>query len=116
MMASVPRNDLPVQALATGALVGWREWPLALAVLLVLIGFADTAASIATGWFASDTYLHGLIVLPVVIWWLWQRREAFLAGERPAASGSTEGASVAAEAGMPISQVKRTGRAGSAHH
>jgi len=38
--------------------------------------------------------------------------EAFLAGERPTPSGSTEGASGALQQGaLPISQVKRTERA-----
>lgn len=61
---------------ATG--VGRRFW---LVAGLLLVTFAwvvgwyfDTAADIAGIWWRSDTFAHGLVVLPIFAWLVWQKR------------------------------------------
>ena len=48
---------------------------LVLILVLTLWAFRDTAASLAAIWWRSETYAHGLLVVPVAAWLLWQRRD-----------------------------------------
>lgn len=51
---------------------------LVLATVLTLWAFGDTAASLAAIWWRSETYAHGLLVIPVGAYLLWQRRDRVL--------------------------------------
>lgn len=65
----------PVGVLVKG--YRWRSAAsyLAMVVGLVLWRFGDTAGSLASIWWRSETYAHGLLVLPLVAYLLWQRRD-----------------------------------------
>jgi exosortase A len=47
-----------------------------LVVVLVLAIYAHTTESMMAVWATSGTYAHGFIVLPAVLWMIWQRRMA----------------------------------------
>lgn len=51
---------------------------LLLAVALTLWTYADTAGSLGAIWWRSETYAHGLLVVPVAAYLLWQRRDRVL--------------------------------------
>jgi len=54
----------------------WRQALWAFALPLCVFGFlyADTAASIVGIWVRSETFSHGFMVLPIVLWLVWRRR------------------------------------------
>lgn len=48
-----------------------------LAVFLWVLGwYWATALEVASIWWRSDTYAHGLIVIPVAVWLIWEKRTA----------------------------------------
>lgn len=49
---------------------------LVLALLACLLIHGPTFMSMARTWLSTDTYLHGFIVLPIVLWLIWLRRGA----------------------------------------
>ena len=75
------KPDAPQLALreATGT-YRWRTAAglLVMTVVLTLWEFRDTAASLGAIWWRSETYAHGLLVVPVAAWLLWQRRDRVL--------------------------------------
>lgn len=65
-----------------------NSWPVAatvlvLALLLLIAMFWRTGASLVETWYASDTYGHGFLILPVCGYLLWRRRHV-MARETPA--------------------------------
>lgn len=54
----------------------WRTPLLALLALwaLVLLLYWPTASAMATIWWRSDTYAHGLVVPPAALWLMWRKR------------------------------------------
>ena len=52
--------------------------PAVLAVVIAVVGIlgvhAETAASIVSIWWRSETFAHGFVVVPVGLWLVWQRR------------------------------------------
>ena len=55
-----------------------------LPILLMLTAFIaplflyfDTARSIVSIWYRSETFAHGFIILPISLWLIWRRRENF---------------------------------------
>ncbi|QBE63593.1 exosortase A [Pseudoduganella lutea] len=50
-------------------------WIAAVAVLLPLIAYFDTAASIVSIWDRSETFAHGFVIVPITLWLVWRRRE-----------------------------------------
>ncbi len=73
-----------VPASSTGMPAYWRM-PLALFVLVVvwlLVLYRDTAVAMVSIWERSDTYAHGFIVPPIVLWLVWRQRHR-LAGIVP---------------------------------
>lgn len=51
------------------------QWLIAgLAVLLPLLAYFGTAASIVAIWERSATFAHGYVILPISLWLVWQRR------------------------------------------
>lgn len=56
-----------------------KAWRLALPLLLallvwVLVVYWDTGAAIVHIWMRSETFTHGFIVPPIVLWLVWRRR------------------------------------------
>lgn len=64
-------------------LAGWRLHGLALGFVVValLALFARDATDMATIWWTSSTYEHCLVILPIVGWLVWQRRDVLAAVE-----------------------------------
>ncbi len=54
----------------------WRGALLALVLLLVVIlaVYRETALAMVTIWYRSETFTHGFVVLPIVLWLVWRRR------------------------------------------
>ena len=65
----------------------WRQALTAFVVvaLVFVLLYLDTGASIVGIWSRSDTFAHGFLVLPIVLWLVWRRRHV-LAGVTPAPS------------------------------
>lgn len=60
----------------------WTNALLIVAVFIVLIGsYWSTAAQIGRIWWGSETYAHGMVVIPIFVWLLWYNR-ASLASQR----------------------------------
>ncbi len=58
----------------TGA-VAHRRWLLVpLYVVAVIALYADTAWSMVSIWLRSDTYAHGLLIVPITVWLVWEKR------------------------------------------
>ncbi|HSO43924.1 MAG TPA: exosortase A [Rhodoferax sp.] len=56
-----------------------RHWQRPGLVFLVLLGwtlfwFRDTASAIVRIWMQSDTFTHGFLVVPIVVWLVWRKR------------------------------------------
>lgn len=52
--------------------------------VLLLLCFGETAWSIVSIWIRSETYTHGFLILPIVGWMIWGRRERFYSAiEKP---------------------------------
>ena len=56
---------------------GWLEWLPVIAGLLVL--YIPTFYDLATTLWQQDDYAHGPIILAVIVWLIWQQREALAA-------------------------------------
>lgn len=54
----------------------WRKplWMLMLLWVVVLVSYWPTASGMATIWWRSDTYAHGLVVPPAALWLAWRKR------------------------------------------
>lgn len=48
----------------------------ALAMLLPLLVFRETALTLAQIWQRSDTFAHGFLILPISLWLVWRQRAA----------------------------------------
>jgi exosortase A len=59
----------------------WRQALLAFALVLGVFGvlYWDTAASIVGIWERSETFAHGFLVVPIVLWLVWRRRQTLAA-------------------------------------
>lgn len=57
---------------------GWREACLALAAVLlwILAWYRQTATAMVAIWERSDTYTHGFVIPPLVLWLVWRQRHA----------------------------------------
>jgi exosortase A len=60
-----------------------RQWRLAFPAYVILVAvlcylYFDTAQAIVHIWARSDTFAHGFIVPPIVVWLVWRRRELLL--------------------------------------
>ncbi|NEX64179.1 exosortase A [Noviherbaspirillum galbum] len=40
----------------------------------ILLAYAGTIAGMASIWFKSDTFLHGILIAPISLWLVWSRR------------------------------------------
>lgn len=72
---------MTVTTLSSAPLSGWRIaslWFGALVVLSLLL-FHDTVASLITTWWDTKTYNHGFLILPIALWLAWGERRPVLA-------------------------------------
>ncbi len=78
--------DAAISTPVRARLTGWRVHLVALGLVVagLLALFARDAADMATIWWTSSTYEHCLVILPIIGWLVWQRRET-LAGIEPRA-------------------------------
>jgi len=60
-----PANDTPPVA---------QWWIAGIAVLLPLLAYFGTAASIVSIWERSETFAHGFVIVPITLWLVWRRR------------------------------------------
>ncbi|MDO8450856.1 MAG: exosortase A [Rhodoferax sp.] len=61
-----------------------RPWRLALPALLLLLAwvlflYRDTGIAMVTIWARSETFTHGFLVPPIVLWLIWRQRHAIAA-------------------------------------
>ena len=63
--------------------VRWRPILPALILVLaaILLVYRDTAAAMVATWSRSDTFTHAFLVLPIVVWLIWRRRDELAALE-----------------------------------
>lgn len=64
-----------------------KPWRIALPALLLLLAwilflYRDTATAMVLTWYRSDTFTHGFLVPPIVVWLIWRQR-ALLAAQTP---------------------------------
>ncbi len=71
-MSATPATDMPGQPLA----IAWRR-----ALVLLVLAFAwlgvlyrDTALAMFTIWMRSETFQHCFVIVPIVLWLVWQKR------------------------------------------
>jgi len=56
--------------------VGWLEWlPIAIGLLVL---YLETFVSLANGIWQDDEHAHGPIILAVILWLIWDKREVLL--------------------------------------
>lgn len=68
-------------AASRGNTLAWQAAlpPLLLLVALIVTLYRDTAMSMVTIWYRSETFTHGFVVLPITLWLIWRRRKALAA-------------------------------------
>lgn len=71
-------TSAPAPVLAQAQLPVAAPWLLAVALLLPLLAYLHTAASIADIWARSDTYAHGYLIAPISLWLIWRARARWL--------------------------------------
>lgn len=64
-----------------------KVWRRSLAILSVLLAwtlflYRDTGLAMVTIWARSETFTHGFLVPPIVLWLIWRQRQA-IAAQRP---------------------------------
>lgn len=90
-LAALPVADGPAiheatQTPSASGQPGRREWGLRLGLLFAALAWAliwywDSAASMATIWWRSETFAHGLVVYPISAWLIWRMRAELRAVE-----------------------------------
>ncbi|WP_341676072.1 exosortase A [Niveibacterium sp. SC-1] len=76
-MTAAPPLDIPAEALdAQAQPAGFVAFALSglAAALAVILPFLPTASEIAGIWWRSQTFAHGLVVLPISLWLIWRLR------------------------------------------
>lgn len=53
----------------------WLHATFLLALIAIGIAYAGTYAEMAGIWFGSDTYVHGVLIGPIVLWLVWRLRD-----------------------------------------
>lgn len=76
MSASTENHRL--SSAGRGAASGWIVPAVVSTALFALLGvlFYDIFASMVSTWARSATYAHGFVIVPLVLWLLWRRRDA----------------------------------------
>lgn len=73
------QHALASQAAAKGGagpLWLWHGLALAAVLLLILISYRDTAATMVGIWMRSETFAHAFVVPPISFWLIWRQRAA----------------------------------------
>ena len=76
------KTEDPHAAKEAGKLtVPWQQAMLALILLVVWILFLyrDTGVAMVTIWYRSETFTHGFLVPPIVLWLVWRQRQSIAA-------------------------------------
>jgi exosortase A len=76
-MAKVATDSLSsIPVSNPGSAHAWRvALPfLLLVIALVLTLYRETALAMVTIWYRSETFTHGFVVLPIVLWLVWRKR------------------------------------------
>lgn len=88
---NAPANDAATsKAGATGAAAAWHHaWiPLVLLLGVILVLYRETALAMVSIWARSETFTHGFLVPPIVLWLIWrQRAELARLAPQPSAWG-----------------------------
>lgn len=53
---------------------GRAIWLVVVFLCVLLIVFNETAWSIVSTWIRSETFTHGFLIIPIVLWMIWERR------------------------------------------
>jgi len=72
-----PMSSVPAAALQQQPLAGaWRRALVLLGLAFVWLGalYRDTAASMFAIWMRSETFQHCFLIVPIVLWLIWQKR------------------------------------------
>ncbi len=71
-------NSLAIESTRAGV---WRHAIAALLVLIaaILLLYRDTAWGMVQIWSRSETFTHGFLVVPIVLWLVWRSRDALVA-------------------------------------
>ena len=82
-------NAQGVRRATEGILIGsWSLWVLA-TVLVFAALYVDVVPKLVRQWAAEEDYTHGFLILPLALYFVWERRQALCAGEpRPAPLGA----------------------------
>jgi exosortase A len=74
---AVADSHSPLPVSNAGSVQAWRiALPvLVLVMALVLTLFRETALAMVTTWYRSETFTHGFVVLPIVLWLVWRKRD-----------------------------------------
>ena len=54
----------------------------ALLITTFFLGYREVVAGLVRDWLHDSNYSHGLLVMPVIAWVLWQRRHALIGTPR----------------------------------
>ena len=83
-----PSIALPTTPAATR--IAWRHAIAALVLVIawILVCYASTALAMAQIWLRSETFAHGVVVVPIVLWLVWRQRTE-LARMTPHPAGRT---------------------------
>ncbi len=78
-----------------------QPWRHAISALLLLVGwtlwlYRDTATAMVTIWARSETFTHGFLVPPIVLWLIWRQRRVLVAQTPEPAPGAIAAIAVAA--------------------
>ncbi|HSV51002.1 MAG TPA: exosortase A [Burkholderiaceae bacterium] len=70
-----PGTSAPAAPVPTAAAAWHRAWvPLVLLLGAILFLYRETALATATIWARSETFTHGFLVPPIVLWLIWRQR------------------------------------------
>jgi exosortase A len=71
---SLSNRVVKPDSIATGGYWLWTLLLLGITLLALLGLYWQTAVSMATIWWRSDTYAHGMLIVPIALYMIWQRR------------------------------------------
>ena len=76
-MSQFLTSTLPSASVEEGALRAWRTHlaGLAAVLILILIEFHHAVLAAVTVWVVSPTYSHCFLIIPIVAWLIWEKRQ-----------------------------------------
>ena len=84
MPAVVMQSDLPLPSTENAIVPSWRQALTGLALLCaaLLVLTLREWGEMAWQWWNSDSYAHILLIPPIILWLIWNRRECCQKGHR----------------------------------